>query len=299
MTILALEIGPSRFAVGRISETEGTQQMRVIAPPTRDVWAACRDLLIEVAGNDRITAVGIGASGPIDMAAGIIASAAIPEWRTGFAIAAAVREVFPHCVVMLALDGACHAMAESNLGSTRGELDTLTVHVSARVTGGLTVGGLTVVGRTGNAGHIGHVLVPGFDDICECGGHGCLEAVAGGTAMVRWSRARGWGGSSESALIDAAEAGDPTALAALERAGTALGRAIVSVAAVLDVGLVVVGGTVADAGSALWSPLGRAISDRARLGFLSGLRVVRSELGEDAILVGAGLIAVAVKASSQ
>lgn len=291
MTVLALEIGATRIAAGRIAD-EGPEEMRQIPTPATAVWEHCRELLSEIAGPQTVRAVGIGAAGPIDMAAGIVASAAIPEWRAGFAIGAAIQELFPSAKTVLVLDGICHAMAENNFGETQEVMDSLVINASSRVTGGVTVGGLVMVGRTGNAGHIGHVLVPGYDTACECGGHGCLEAVASGHALVRWARARGWAGSSEQVLVDAARAGEDIAVAALDRAGTALGRAIVSVAALNDIDRVVVGGTLADAGPPLWTPLGRAVSDHARLGFLTGLRVVPSRLGEDGILLGAGLFGV-------
>lgn len=293
MTILALEIGPTRLAVGRINAESGTQDTYEVPTPSHSVWEHCQELLKRAAGDEPVVAVGVAASGPIDMAASVVASTAIPEWRAGFAIDKAIKELFPQAVVPLALDGVCHAMAERQFGAARDVLDSAVVNVSARITGGITIGGLSLVGRTGNAGHIGHVLVPGFDDVCDCGGHGCLEAVAGGTALVRWARARGWSGNNESALIQAAQAGEDTAITALGRAGTALGRAIVSVAALLDLDLVVVGGTIAAAGPSLWSPLGHAVSDHARLGYLPGLRVLPSPLGNDGILAGAGLLALA------
>ncbi|MBL1079745.1 ROK family protein [Nocardia sp. 2] len=295
MTILALEIGPTRFAAGRISETAGAQDTREIPTPAHSAWDHCRDLLLEVAGTDRVLAVGIAASGPIDMTAGVIASNAIPEWRAGFAIEKAVKELFPHAVVLLTLDGVCLAMAERQFGAARDVPDSVTINVTSRITGGITIGGLALVGRTGNAGNIGHVLVPGFDDVCECGGHGCLEAVAGGTAMLRWARARGWSGNDGKALITSGYIGEETAVSTLERAGTALGRAIASVAALLDVDLVIVGGNMAGAGPALWIPMRRAVSDHARLGYLPGLRVVGSDLGDNAILIGAGLLALATQ----
>ena len=49
--------------------------------------------------------------------------------------------------------------------------------VSTGVGGGLMLGGRVIAGPTGNAGHIGHVAVSGFDDVCACGARGCLEGI--------------------------------------------------------------------------------------------------------------------------
>ncbi|WP_433710618.1 ROK family protein [Nocardia sp. CA-084685] len=291
MTMLALEIGPGGFAVSRVADNVGEDEIRRVSIPARAAWDSCRDLLLEAAGGEDVTRVGIGSVGPLDMAAGVVAPPGIAEWGTGFGIVAAVQRLFPNAIVQLALDGVCLGLAERNFGAMNDVLDALAVMVSDRIGAGVMVGGFVVVGRTGNAGNLGHVLVPGFDELCECGGRGCLEAVAGGVSAVKWARAQGWQGTSVDDLVGQASAGDELADAALTRAGTALGRAIASVAALLDLDLVVLGGTLAAPGTSLWKALGAAVATHARLGYLTGLRVVPSELGAVGVLAGAGVLA--------
>ncbi|MEU2122336.1 ROK family protein [Nocardia niwae] len=291
MTVLALEIGSSSFAATKVADDVDTDDIRRIPIPATGAWDRCQELLLEVAGGDQVTALGIASAGPIDMAAGVIAPGDVPEWRAGFGIVRAAQKLFPEAQVPLALDGVCLALAERSFGATSGVMDSLAIGVSDRITGGIVVGGFTLVGRTGNAGHVGHVLVPGFDDRCSCGGRGCLEAVAGGLAVVRWAREQGWAGTSVPELLDAARVGEDIPAAALGRAGTALGRAIASVAALLDIDLVVLGGSLAGAGPVLWKPLGEAVATHARLSFLPGLRVIPSQLGDVATVLGAGVLA--------
>ncbi|MBF6472018.1 MULTISPECIES: ROK family protein [Nocardia] len=291
MTVLALEIGSSGFAATRVADDVDTDDIRRIPIPATGAWDRCQELLLEVAGGDQVTALGIASAGPIDMAAGVIAPADVPEWRAGFGIVRAARQLFPEAQVPLALDGVCLALAERGFGATSEVMDSLAIGASDRITGGVVVGGFSLVGRTGNAGHVGHVLVPGFDDRCSCGGGGCLEAVAGGLAVVRWAREQGWAGTSVRELLDAARVGEDIPAAALGRAGTALGRAIASVAALLDIDLVVLGGSLAGAGPVLWKPLGEAVATHARLSFLPGLRVIPSQLGDTATILGAGVLA--------
>ncbi|WP_280249425.1 ROK family protein [Nocardia abscessus] len=296
MTVLALEIGSSRFAATRVADDVGTEDVRQIPIPASGAWDRCRDILLDAAEGAEVTALGIASAGPIDMAAGVIAPMEVPEWRTGFGIVEAARKLFPTASVHLALDGVCLALAERNFGALSNALDGLAITASDRISGGVIVGGFTVVGRTGNAGHVGHVLVPGFDDRCVCGGRGCLEAVAGGASAVRWAREQGWAGASVPELVEAARVGEGVPVAALDRAGTALGRAVASAAALLDLDLVVLGGSIAEAGPALWKPLGEAVATHARLSFLPGLRVVPSQLGDIALLAGAGILAVTASA---
>lgn len=290
-TVLTLEISATRVAVGTVRPDGSVHDIRHVAIPQREVWDACRRLLLEVADGDEVASLGIGSTGPIDMATGITAPTAIPEWHSGFDLAEAVRQLFPAARVGLAYEGACLALAERNFGQANQVMDALMLAVSTEVTGGITVGGFTAVGHTGNAGNIGHMVVPGFDDSCACGGRGCLEAIASGPASVHWARTQGWTGTSPEELSESARNGEQIAISALYRAGTALGQAISSAAALLDVELVIVGGSFARSGGALWRPLAGAVATHARISYLSGLRVVASKLGDTATLSGAAVLA--------
>ncbi|MFE4455790.1 ROK family protein [Nocardia tengchongensis] len=291
MTELALEIGAGGIAAVRVADDVEDDDIRRIEVPPQQVWQSCEQLLREVADGGEVTSLAIACAGPIDMGAGIVAPAGVPQWRAGFDIVAAAQAAFPGAIVQLALDGVALVLAERTLGAMQGVPDALAVSLSERIVGGLAVGGFAVVGRTGNAGNIGHMLVPGCDEPCLCGGRGCLDAVGGGLALCRWARAQGWRGGSVAELAHAAAAGDQVAVAAAGRAGVALGRGIVSAAALLDIDLVVVGGELATAGRALWNPLGETVAEHARLSYLPGLRVVPSPLRGIAVLAGAGVMA--------
>src|SRR3954451_16508697 len=116
--------------------------------------------------------------------------------------------------------------------------------VSTGAGGGLTTAGRLMPGRSGNAGHVGHVVVDPDGPACACGGRGCLEAIARGPATVEWALAQGWAPTSGigdgPTLVGDARDGDPIALGALTRAGRAIGVALASVAAVADIDLVAV-----------------------------------------------------------
>ncbi|PXX65042.1 glucokinase [Nocardia tenerifensis] len=290
MTVLALDIGATKFAAGVVDGLDVRDVRRADVPP-EEVWAACRGLLLEVAGDATITAVGIGSAGPVDVRTGLTAPLNIPEWKSGFAIVAAVQELFPSATIEFAIDGACLALAEYHVGALRGVPNGLALTVSSGIGGGIIADGRVVMGRTGNAGHIGHIVVPGWDVPCLCGGVGCVEAVASGMSSVRWAVGQGWRGATGVQLAEDAHAGDEIALAALHRSGTALGQAIASAAALLDVDLVVIGGGFAQSGAPLWDPMRAALERHARLDFTRGLRVVPSGIAHGATLVGAGVLA--------
>ncbi|MEU4418045.1 ROK family protein [Nocardia salmonicida] len=292
MAVLALDIGATKFAAGLVDPHYGLHGVRRVAAVSDDPWARCRQLLVAVADDNEVSAVGIGSAGPVDVPAGMIRPLNLAAWRDGFAIVEQVRTLFPNAVVRLAIDGACLVLAEHRVGGLRGVDNGLALTVSSGVGGGIIADGRVVVGRTGNAGHLGHIVVPGDDTACPCGGVGCVEAVASGMSSVRWARARGWAGESGVELAEAAHGGDPIALAALARAGTALGQAISSAAALLDVDRVVISGGFAQSGEPLWGPLRAAVARHSRLEFIQDLSVRLSTLSEGATLVGAGVLAV-------
>ncbi|MFE6860613.1 ROK family protein [Nocardia sp. NPDC057668] len=291
MVALALDIGATKFAAGTVDSDGTVRGARRIAVPASGVWDACRELLLDVAAGDEVTAVGIGSAGPVDVRTGTTGPINIPEWAGGFDVVAAVGELFPGAMIRFTIDGDCLALAEQRWGAARGVRDFLALTVSTGIGGGIVADGRVVVGRTGNAGHLGHIVVPGNEEPCACGGFGCVEAVASGPSSVRWARRQGWTGESGVELAEAARAGDGIALAALHRAGSALGTAVASAAALLDTDLVVIGGGFAQSGEALWEPLRATVAVHARLRFLDELRVVPSELTDQATLAGAGLLA--------
>ena len=150
--------------------------------------------------------------------------------------------------------------------------------VSTGIGGGLVLDGAPYDGRTGNAGHVGHVVVEPDGALCTCGGHGCVETVASGPHLARWARENGWHAPPEAdakELADAANAGDPIALRAFQRGANAIARMIASVAAVCDLDLVVIGGGVAKSGALLFDPL------REALGPLRGTRLHQGSAGGD------------------
>ena len=299
MLTLCLDIGGTKIAAG-LADPDGVLVHTTIHPTpasasAEQVWAAVAATLAEAlrAADGAVRAVGIAAAGPIDLHSGSVSPINIPSWR-GFPLRDRVATAVPGVPVQLGGDGVCMALGEHWLGAGRGARFLLGMVVSTGVGGGLVLDGAPYAGRTGNAGHVGHVVVEQDGEPCTCGGHGCVETIASGPSMVRWARANGWSaapGAGAKELADAAAGGDALALAAFRRSTTALARTIASVAAVCDLDLVVIGGGVAQSGPLLFDPLRAALADYARLDFLAGLRVVRAELGAEAGLVGAARLA--------
>jgi glucokinase len=293
---LALDVGGTKIAAGLVDD-DGALVHRAQLP-TADgdaeaVWAVAETLIaaaLDEAGGD-VAGTGISSAGPIDLPTGTVSPINITQWQR-FPLVERVAAVTGGRV-RLGGDGLCMALGESWRGAGEGAQFLLGMVVSTGIGGGLVLDGAPYDGRTGNAGHVGHVVVELDGEACTCGGHGCVETVASGPHLARWAREHGWAAPAEAdakELGEAANRGDPIALAAYRRGATAVAATVASVAAVCDLDLVVIGGGVAKSGALLFDPLREALASYAGLAFLRDLRVVPAALGGDAGLVGAAAL---------
>lgn len=247
MLTLCLDIGGTKIAAGLV-DPDG-ELIHCARRPTpnnagaEEVWAVVADMVAaeRAAAAGAVGAVGIAAAGPIDRHSGTVDPINIGCWR-GFPLRDRVSAAVPGVPVRLGGDGVCMALGEHWRGAGRGARFLLGIVVSTGVGGGLVLDDAGYQGRTGNAGHVGHVVVDPDGQPCACGGRGCVETVAAGPSMVRWARAHGWVGTGARALARAASTGDAVAVQAFDRGATALAAMIVSVAAVCDLDRVVIGG---------------------------------------------------------
>jgi len=293
---LALDIGGTKIAAGLVDADGALLHHAKLPTPDGDaeaVWTVVDTLVTEALAEagGRVRGVGISSAGPIDLPAGTVSPINITQWQ-GFPIVERVSTL-TGAPVRLGGDGLCMALGERWRGAGVGASFLLGMVVSTGVGGGLVLDAAPYDGRTGNAGHVGHVVVDQDGEPCSCGGRGCVETVAAGPRMAQWARKNGWdapAGADAKELADAANAGNPVALQAFRRGATAVAAMIASVSAVCDLDLVVVGGGVAKSGALLFDPLREALSTYARLEFLRGLRVLPAELGSDAGLVGAAAL---------
>ena len=167
--------------------------------------------------------------------------------------------------------------------------------VSTGVGGGLVVDGKPMIGQSGNAAHIGHMVVDQDGEACACGSYGCVEAYASGPRMVARAKRRGWRADEDvDAAVLAADAasGDELALAIFDDGAQALAAGIVATAVTVDLTTVVIGGGVAKAGSVLFDPVQAWVKRLAQLPFVADLTV------EPAQLANAGLLGAAHQAWS-
>jgi glucokinase len=301
--VLAIDVGGTKIAAGvvepggRLASWAQTETPRGMEAEQlwRTLDVLCTNLLAEqrIDAPDGLAGVGCGCGGPLDWPAGRVSPLNIPAWRS-FPLRERLRERFGGVTVRLHNDAICMAAGEHWRGAGRGRRNMLGMVVSTGVGGGLVLDGRLINGATGNAGHIGHVVVDPGGPFCTCGGRGCLEAIARGPALAAWAQGEGWRpgqtGVTAKDLADDAAQGHSIGVAAMRRAGGALGIAIASTVQLCDVEVVSIGGGLAQAGPLLFEPLEEALRTHAGLDYARDVPVVAATLGQSAGLIGAAAL---------
>jgi glucokinase len=300
---LAVDVGGTKLAAGLVEPAGRVLSWTQVPTPhdldAEPLWRTLDALLTEVLDSASISPAdlagcGCGCGGPMEWPSGVVSPLNIPAWRS-FPLRSRLAERLGGILVRVHNDAICMVAAEHWRGAGRGRDNVLGMVVSTGVGGGLVLDGRLVAGASGNAGHIGHVVVdPDTGPECACGGRGCLEAIARGPALVRWAQEQGWRPDQQDAtakeLADDGALDHPIGLAAMKRAGRALGIAIASATVLCDLEVVSVGGGLSQAGPLLFDPLEESLRAHARLGFARQVTVVPAALGHSAGLVGAAAL---------
>jgi glucokinase len=282
-TALGVDIGGTKIRVavvdteGRIgwSGTKPTPSTTAATPEQAElVWSTVAALVAEAMEQGAPAAAGVGCGGPMENGNETVSPLNIPAWR-GFRLRRRLEDL-TGVATRVDNDAKALARAEGLWGGAQGKDDYLSMVVSTGVGGGVVVDGRLLQGRTANAGHIGHVIVNPGGRRCECGARGCLEAEASGLAI-------------------AAITGRPPAEAGpdvIERTGRLVGRAVGSVANLLDLDLTTVAGSVAlGFGAPFFEAAQEELAATARLPFSRGCRIAPSGLGADGPVLGAAAVA--------
>jgi glucokinase len=252
-----------------------------------------------------VTRVGIGAPGVIDRERGAVLRAPNLAIDADVPLVQLVADALGLGAHDVALDNDVNVatLAELRLGAAVGARHVLCVFVGTGVGGGVVLDGELRHGPRSLAGEIGHVVVHQGGRRCGCGGLGHLEAYAGRRSMEEEARRRHDGGR-ETALVELAgeskmkssvfakalAGGDEVAIELVEEAVDALGAALASAVALVDLELIVLGGGLADKlGADFVGAVDRAVRQRLFVPTLP-VEVVAAALGDHAGAVGAALL---------
>jgi len=250
----------------------------------------------------QVSAVGLGLPGRLNPAEGLVEF--LPNLSGNWIGVRAAESLSTalNLPIHLINDARAMTFGEWKVGAGRGVETMACFTLGTGIGGGVVVNGQLLWGVNGTLGELGHQVVEADGLPCTCGGRGCLEVYASGTAIAaagaravregRETRLREMAGGDVSRITAdlvarAAQLGDPLAKGIFDRAGLYLGIVISNVALTINPQRVVIGGGIAEVGELIFEPARRTLRERVHLAPVEHIEIVRAQLGADAGLIGA------------
>jgi predicted NBD/HSP70 family sugar kinase len=243
--------------------------------------------LLDTSGHDaaRVCGIGIDLPGSVDYNSGrVIRSFLMPGWDD-HPIKEVIGETFD---VPILVDNDAKAMALGEWWSSwRGCPSLLLVKVSTGIGAGIVIDGRIYRGVDEAAGSIGHVRLRETDvRVCTCGSRGCVASLASGHAL-----AQQLGQETSRDVVRLVQAGDPSAIAFTQEAGRTLGVVLATAVSLLNPGVVVLGGDMAETGEHYLTGIRESLYRRSLPYTTRNLQIVTSTLGDRAGIVGTAVMA--------
>ena len=286
--VIGIDVGGTNCVVGAVA-ADGSRVIGDHSQPTlpaRGADAVIADLVTmgervieHVNATDRhaeIVGAGVGAPGPLDIAAGIVLLTPNLGW-TNLPLRARVAAGLG-LDVALENDANCAIQAESWVGAAKHGQYVIGLTLGTGIGGGFLVDGKLYHGASDAAGEFGHMVIDINGPVCGCGNRGCLEVFASGNNIARRAREMlASGGSSvlrdlaggdpgrvtAELVYQAAEAGDPVARQVADDTARYLGIGVANLLNIFNPDIVVILGGVTQAGDGLFGPLRREVAARA------------------------------------
>jgi glucokinase len=260
---------------------------------------------VRTGAGDEVEAVGFGIPCLFDSRTGIaVVAVNLPLANIAFADLMAERIGLP---VFVDNDANVAALAEHRAGAARGVQNAVVLTIGTGIGGGLILRGELFRGSIGAGAELGHIVIDMNGPPCQgnCPNHGCVEALASGTALEREAariaeerpdsglgRARDAGRPLTGPLVvELAHDGDQSAIEVLNLIGIRLGVAIASFVNIFNPEVVVVGGGVIAAGELLLEPARSEVAARALPPSKDEVRIVAARFGDEAGMIGAATLA--------
>lgn len=311
---LGIDVGGTKILAAAVDTDDPTRLRRTLRVPTPAGDAAlgaiasvARQLIAELdgAGPGGVVAVGVGVPGLVDADGALVGAPHVPG-LVGIPLRATLAAELGRPVVV-DNDANCAAWAEVVCGAGTGAAEVLVVTLGTGIGGGLVVGRALRHGAHGAAGEPGHMVVDPAGPPCPCGRRGCWERYASGSGLGwlgQQAAARGAApalltraGSVEAIrgehVVAAAREADPGATAVLDTFAGWLGLGLANLVTLLDPGVVVVGGGLADEADLFLDRTREVVASQVLGGAARpATRIVAATLGSDAGAIGAALLAV-------
>ena len=238
-----------------------------------------------------VRAVGVGVPGPVEFSTGRPSHPPImPGWHDH-----PIPGAFGRYDCPVYVDNDVNVMALGEMGVTDSADDVLVVKVGTGIGCGVIVEGRVYRGAQGSAGDIGHIYVAQPDGrtvLCRCGNENCLEAIAGGGALLRDALAADLPVSSTRQVIELANRGDGAAIELVRNSGRTIGTVLAALVNFFNPHRIVMTGGVAQAGLPLLAGIRETVYRRSMPLAARSLEISVSDAPEMSGRVGAALMAI-------
>jgi glucokinase len=305
--VIGIDAGGSKLAGGVVDDElvvhhrvhrgwrggDREETLRIMVDAVEEVRAAAPD----------VESVGFGIPSLMDFEAGVsLSSVHLPLDGVPFRDLMSERLALP---VHVDNDANVAVLAEHRHGAARGARHAVMLTLGTGIGGGLVIDGRLYRGSLGTAGELGHFPVDLDGPECPCGGRGCLEVVASGTALGQAGErvARAEPRSTLGRLLadgrditgglvtELAHDGDAQARELVGEVGRRLGVGLTGVANAFDPDVIVIGGGVVAAGDLLLAPAREVVERLALPPVRDRVRIVPADFGEESGMLGAALLA--------
>ena len=309
--VIGVDIGGTKVAAAVVDEDgKMIEKLRVDTPAQTpgSINDAIADLVWKLRERHEIEAVGMGAPGFVSSDRSTVLFTPNLPWRAE-PLGTEMTERL-NLPVVVENDANCAAWAETRFGAAQGENDVVVLTIGTGIGGGIVIGGQLLRGEFGVAAEMGHMNVVVEGGLrCGCGNRGCWEQYGSGSALVREAqefakhspslaqRMMELAGGDHTKITgpevtQAAREGDPAALEVYRVIAGSIGYGMADLAAIMDPGVFVIGGGVADAGELLRAPVEKAFTERLTgRGRRPTAKVLIAQLSGEAGIVGAADLA--------
>jgi glucokinase len=309
---LALDIGGTKLAAAVFQDDRIVARMRTPTHAEQGpeaVFARIARLLESVLKKadmsiSDIASIGVGCGGPLDSETGIVYSPPnLPGWDA-YPLKEKLEARF-HVPAFVENDGNAAALAEFHFGAGKGYRNLFYITASTGIGSGIILDGRLYRGTNYSAGEFGHIVLAKGGPRCNCGGRGCLEALASGTAIARKAAKEAArfphsslgelalknGALTARDVAATARKGDPGAQRIFADAARYLGLGITSVIHLLNPEIVIIGGGLSETGPLLFEPIRNVVRNRAQAHLADFVKIVPAALGRNVGLYGALAVA--------
>ncbi|MBC7333467.1 MAG: ROK family protein [Actinobacteria bacterium] len=305
MYYLAVDLGGTKTLVGIFeSDAKLINKVKFLTAPEKgfkDWFLRINETVHSLLATTKIKfedlrSIGVAAPGLVDSKNGVMEfSPNFPGW-----INVSIKDILERNMgVRTIVDHDVRAMVlgEKYYGAAKKKDNFVCITIGTGIGLGIFANGKVYAGDKMRAGELGHITIDEEGPLCGCGNHGCLEAIASGPAIASQATAclnRGEPSVLQN-LIDieakdvlaAAENGDPVAVRIISKAGQIIGLAIANLVTILDPSLVILSGGVVESSTMILEIIRHTVRERSYTYRDRTCNIIKSPLGEEAVLYGA------------